>query len=80
MGRRSDYKKDPAWTAWDMNCRRICPVDSTQRRKLRDVLRRRSRKWINRMALKEGGDAMQYGNAETASSRASEVRDYHPMQ
>jgi len=47
MGRRSDYKKDRAWDAWDMNCRRICPVDSPSRRKLRDTLRRHSRKKIN---------------------------------
>lgn len=48
MGRRSDYKKDRAWTAWDMNCRRVCPVKSKSRRKLRDILRRQSRK---RMAV-----------------------------
>lgn len=55
MGRRSDYKKDRAWDAWDMNCRRICPVASPPRRKLRDVLRRQHRKRINRMELKEEG-------------------------
>ena len=48
MGRRSDYKKDRAFTAWDMNCRRVCPVKSKRRRKLRDILRRQSRK---RMAV-----------------------------
>lgn len=48
MGRRSDYKKDRAWTAWDMNCRRVCPVKRKSRRKLRDILRRQSRK---RMAV-----------------------------
>ena len=53
VGRRSDYKKDLAWDSWDMNCRRICPVDSPSRRKLRDIIRRQHRKRIDRMAKKE---------------------------
>ena len=51
MGRRSDYRKDRAWDAWDMNCRRICPVDSPSRRKLRDILRRQHRKRINKATM-----------------------------
>lgn len=47
MGRRSDYRKDRSWDAWDMNCRRICPVSSPSRRKLRDILRRQARKRDN---------------------------------
>ena len=49
MGRRSDWKKDRAWTACDMNCRSICPVKSQrQRRKmLRDKLYLMQRKRIH---------------------------------
>ena len=51
MGRRSDYKKDRAWTACDMNCRRICPVKSKGRRQLRDILRRQARKRDKRLLV-----------------------------
>ena len=57
MGRRSDYKKDRAWDAWDMNCRSICPVKSKRRRALRDKLRRMQRKRISRI--------IEYDNGET---------------
>ena len=50
MGRRSDYRKDKSWDAWDMNCRRICPVSSPSRRKLRDILRRQARKRLSLVA------------------------------
>lgn len=52
MGKYSDYKKDTRWTAWDMNCPRICPVKSKGRRKLRDVLRRQMRKKLEAQKMR----------------------------
>ena len=56
MGRRSDWKKDRAWTACDMNCRSICPVKSKGRRALRDKLRRMQRKRMDVICGKERND------------------------
>ena len=55
MGKHSDYRKDKAFTAWDMTkfSRQYVSTESKRRRKLRDILRRQNRKRIAARSLKE---------------------------